>query len=976
MRARDLVLLSLVSCASAKVAPFRGQTLLQDATTTEATIRNDVSYVPAKIDTSSTEYLEESGGDKNFIVGRMRMTRHVDGRLEVSARDRLPDAVRKVTRLPEHLGGGFVFHNDQLAYFAARFAGPLVPIARASTGLKVGTGADAFFVFGPYSGFTARDPRTGAPLAKPVLPPLPDIEQIFSVSSRVVVATGPVVGPVKSVDGGQSWQRIRFDDTPLTLSENGGNVVLSVDPAASGWFASAPSKVYDFKPRILQPDGSWGESERRTESPAAVPKFNDSLREAVLRGFPLADGTVVYADHGELIRVSLDTGEVLERASHAFEDRAATCTPVGFGNTRDPKAFGFVCGSRFGKTNIYRYEKGGLALVRSFAEPRVVKSSGNGRLVVEGTCDPVAQTAHRALCVVTASGDAQAFELSGAVDDARAVAMSDGKLALITPPTPRSMPTLTLISGTSAKRLTLKLPISRRNYGEVLQKGAWLEDMQERRAGVIGGWALRSGANGDARSDQLRGFEIDIDGTVREGEAILFLGQTSINGNFGLGWPSSRLGWETTDGGMRWKQIPHLPPPLGTTRELGCSAVGCVSAGWLRIGWGEHASDHGELRQPDSIFPLGSGARTLGLECEAASKPRASVTRSSERPSFGSKATTLTKFPPFAGEPGPTVRIGERGFVIEVGAAQVYDRNIGGAGRVFAWGDPSRAPHWQATWMSLGSSKVFSTRAAPSPATTLEGLRAQLPPPYSSAWGFTPGQSPGHALFIGRRGYESVALFAVDGQPLTELRRPDGSAFNTIVASLEHAGTVSLLEQSAFNEVTLWTIDGGGARTVSRFGYRNGLQLRLARQVSDGRIGMFMTTHQRVATEEWIFPTSSSGDFEWPVSLGTRARMTTRFCGKSDTGWRSETPLDQGLFVVDARGQRPVVSTGTAFLLAADGNGCYEAIAARATSIDLGTFGKDPLPKGDPLTIPVAVLFGDSRLDLRCRAPRAPSVSF
>ncbi len=960
----------MLSCASPKVAPFQGQTFMQEATTATEERRDSVRYIPAKIEAGSTEFLQESGGQTNFVVGRMRMTRYQTGRIGVSLRDRLPDNVRGVTRLPDHLGGGFVFHNDQLAYFASYFTSPLVPIARTS-GLRIGTGSDAFYVFGPYGGFTARDPKTGAAIANPNLPPLPDIEQIFAISSRIVVATGPIVGPVKSLDGGQTWQRIEFDNTPLTISKQGDNIVLSVDPAAMGWFGPTPAKSYSFRPRVLQPDGSWSEVEkRRAEALTETPKINDAFRDAVLRGFPLGDGTAVYAQNGELVRVSLASGEVLERATRAFEDRAATCTPVGLATMRDPKAFGFVCGSRFGKTSIYRYEKGGLTLVRSFPEPRIVRSSGNGRLVVEGSCDSESHAARRPLCVVTPAGESQGFELSGAVDDARVVAMSDGKLALITPPTKRAMATLTLISGTSAKRVTLKLPSSSRSDQDVLQKGSWLEDFREHRAGVIAGWAFRSDPRG---GDQMRGFEIDIDGTVREGQSIYGLGQTVISGDFGLGWPSGKLGWETVDGGMHWKQVPQLPLPLGNVKVLGCSAVGCASAGWLRLGWGEVASGSRDPGQPDSIYAPNRLPRTLSLRCEAVSKARTSVIRSNDRYYGAQNQILLSKFGPFASEAGPPIKAGERGFVVELGAAaSTYEaRTVSGSARIFAWGDSTHAPNWQAKWMSLGSSKLHETRIAAAPATNLEALRSSIVQPYGEAWVFTPGQTQGHALLVGRHGYESVVLHAIEGQPLAELRRPDGSAFLSILAALEYAGTVNLLEQSAINELRLWTIDGGGARVASTFGHRRNIgqhNLRLARHTIDSRVGMIVTTNQRKWMDEWLFSPTSQTEPAWPTSLGPREPMTTRFCGKGEAGWRAETTVDQNIVLEDASGRRQSTNSSVAFLASKAGDGCYESLASRVLTGELETFGRDPLPKGEPLTIPVALYSVSSRLDLRCRS--------
>jgi hypothetical protein len=953
----------LLACAPATGPAAPSQTLEPDIAIGPASTRHLLTYVPSVIDDGSTEYFEESGGEMHFIVGRMRMTRRENGGLEAS-REALADGVRSVTHLPDHLGAGWIFHNESLAYFAARFSGPLVALTRTSGGLKIGTGPDAFYTFGPYQGFSARDPKTGAPAPKPVLPPLPEIDQIFAVSERAVVATGPVVGTVKSVDGGRTWQRVEFDDAPLSLSQVGSNVVLSLDRSAEQWFGSTPPKVYSFRPRVLLPDGSWGDDEGRTVK-QAIPKISDALRAGVLRGWPLANGTVVFAESGDLVRVSIQTGEVIERAKRAFDSPRATCSPVGLATPRDAKAFGFVCGTRLGKTDIYRYENNGLTLVRSFADPRIVRSSDNGRLVIEGGCDTSSANTRRSLCVLEASGAVHAFELSGAGGDARPVALSDGRLALVTPPTARSLPTLTLIGGSRAKRISLKWPSAKKDEQEMLQKGAWLEDFQERRPGVIGGWIDRRG--------HVLGFEIDVDGTLRMGQLIYELGKTVVNGRFGLGWLPSKRGYETTDGGMNWKAV-ALPTPLAQSRELACGPVGCANAGWLRVGWGPIGEGAGELRQPDAIARPAVARKSLSLQCEALSKPRHSVSRSEDRYSRpGVGQPPPTKFGVFAGEPGPVVKVGERGFTIETAETVYADRNMSGSGRVFAWGDPNLTPHWQAKWMMLGSSKVYSSRVTAAPAATLEGLRTALGAQrYTSTWFFIAGETPGRALMVGKRPLETVVLAVVDGQPITEVRRPDGSRFQSFLAALEHSGTIALLEQSAAHEMSLWVIDGAGARVTARYRHRSGTQVRLARHTADGRIGMLMTTTQRQPLDEWLFA-PTEGTWTWPAPLGSRYAMTQRFCEKGEVGWRTKTPIEQTIYLTDPRSAPFSITGGTASMLAKEGDGCYEALVLRGTAGDLDTFDKGHLAvvKGEATggapTIPVALVAGDARLELLCR---------
>src|SRR6185312_5141373 len=137
-----------------------------------------------------------------------------------------------------------------------------------------------------------------------------------------------------------------------------------------------------------------------------------------------------------------------------------------------------------------------------------------------------------------------------------------------------------------------------------------LDGFEERRPGVLGGWVEGAGT--------LVGVEITLDGHVRVGEYVRDAGSPFPAGRFAFGWTASRRGFESTDGGMTWTKDLELPEPIAAPRDVderACGPVGCLVAGWMRVGWGPTASTATPKEPPPRVRPARDMA-PLDLACD------------------------------------------------------------------------------------------------------------------------------------------------------------------------------------------------------------------------------------------------------------------------------------------------------------------------------------------------------------------------
>ncbi|HEX4448393.1 MAG TPA: hypothetical protein VH044_16725, partial [Polyangiaceae bacterium] len=296
---------------------------------------------------------------------------------------------------------------------------------------------------------------------------------------------------------------------------------------------------------------------------------------------------------------------------------------------------------------------------------------------------------------------------------------------------------------------------------------------------------------------------------------------------------------------------PLTEPRAG--RDRACGPVGCVLAGWIRVGWGVVAPP----APPDPPPPRGHAARrptNLALEC-APVAPSQPVEPYAALPSMLAPPARTTPraplpalddapaFRPFAGRaPAPTPG-SDAGFAID--ASYFLDRGIRARpiGRLYAWGpsgtDWDPLGRWQVLWSwpwQAAAPGDLDTRASapgPVPWPSMEaavralGNGLGLPP----EWSVVPGDDPDHALFLERRptlggsnGGGTMMMLATleaDRAPV-EVRLPGGEPWPELQGAVRVGGrwylTTSQSSQAPGEPAAtvVWTIDGAVAREVTR----------------------------------------------------------------------------------------------------------------------------------------------------------------
>jgi hypothetical protein len=845
--------------------------------------------VPANLDEARTWGVEAGGGVRAVVAG-LRLVASPGGAV-VAAAERLPASPSVVVELPQRLGGGFAMALGTHLWRSPTWLGIATPsVTLSGTITDVIVGLDRVYLRAGQGPLVALDPRTGANLDLGPLPPSPRVVSIAALDAWRAVVVADLRGTLVTLDAGSSWRAVRL---PIEASRA---VALTDAFAVGGFDATRTMQWWEVLPdgqagalasSPASPTGTAAERALLTSaltSPltamftsadgasAGATLLDHALQAAVEDGWPLTDGTALVARDGSLVRVRLADGAVVEAVTDAFSLTPARCHPLSLARADDRGAFGFVCGEAHGRTAVFRWDPTGSRLVelRRFDAPREVLASGNGALAVRGPCAPQAVAVglgEGTFCVMTPDGAWSELHVSGAPGTSgagagavRLVALSNARVALIRPPEAGDLSTarLTLTRGltddVASTDVPLQIPESPPDVTRALRFGVWMDGFEERRPGVLGGWIDVAGS--------VLGLEIALDGEVRVGESIRDAGAPIASGRWAFGWTPSGGGFETTDGGMIWTKEIALPAPIAEPRagrDRSCGPVGCVLAGWLRVGWGvvegpplldpPPARPRAVRRAPNLTMdcaPVGPRVLSEGLARAAATPARASsVPRLAPRglgfgASSGATSGVVTAFRPFVGRAGAAVPAGDLG--LSVDASHVLDRGSRSrpVARVYTWGpsagDWDASGRWQVLWSPPWPSPAGpgpdtrSSAVAPAPWPSLEvavrvlGNGLGLPP----EWTVVPGEDADHALLVERRvtlggaagpgGLLMLATLDSDRAPV-DVRRPGGEPWPDLQGAVRAGGRWYIATSQGGGEpaaTVVWLLDGASAHEVGR----------------------------------------------------------------------------------------------------------------------------------------------------------------
>ncbi|AUX41992.1 hypothetical protein SOCE26_034170 [Sorangium cellulosum] len=924
-------------------------------------------------------------GSRRVLIDRMRAIAHDDGSLERAA-ELFPSGQVTALKLPTRLGDGYLFYasNRGIAQLwrAKGWLAALEPLVQLpSEANEVIAGFDRLYVRLAHNHrLLAIDAQSGAAMPLGPLPPAGAYGQLAFADGWRGVVEADLRGLLVTFDAGTTWREVEIEGRPTALSVIGG------DPAvvtANGFYAVDARGGVTY--RALE------EPEDAEEPPARAPGplGRRPLRAAVEDGWPDSSATAVVARGGALARVSLRDGAVVDLAPDAYPERQATCHAVRAG-----ASFGFVCGEREGPTTLYAFQPPlGMRRLMRFDKPRFVAASGNGALVIRGSCgEDSGAHGGRAYCIVAAGGDTREIRVSAPARDVgveRVIALSDGRVAVLSPPRLGAAGQLTLLQGSDVTTVPLLLPSKPRSVARDLQRGMWLEGFEEREPGVLGGWVEAGGPIAGVRIDVKTGH-VTAGAARQDGTGAL------LSGRFALSLGGGERAAESTDGGVTWHpiELPERDDDTAASPTRACGPVGCVFKGWIRVGWGKTAlpGDLAEAKPPPAMQTPTRTASPIAMRCEPLGastpplpdKPAAAPPARPAPPGVRQRAkeTAVSAWAPFRNTAPPALGADETGF--DNGAP--YDIV---STRAYVWGkrgaDWARAGRWLIRFDDRfdpdGGVRSSAVSASPwsDEASAAEAIGAIT---YGAAsWGAYLDPGGRAALTHVCRG-GGCGLFAVsEGLPILPLR--DGAGRSGAFLRPFPNGAVRLGETwffvspgGSYEAVNLWRADLGIARQLATYARPARVSYgveppRLVRRALGGGVGLLISTAADPGARAgaWhVLPIDrDTGALGEAIPLGRKDLTGTPLerCHPGQDGWLLDTGLE-GLPSFDLGGAYPSVD-GVEFRLRLDpGVACVEAMSVRLQAAFTRSSEKQPEVAASGIPLAATERATGRRWRLRC----------
>jgi hypothetical protein len=656
---------------------------------------------------------EDKDGSKRIVSHGLRLLSRPNGALEL-ADEYLPTA-RSVhsLELPTRLGGGFLFYvqssSATLFYRARSFTGTLEPFARLDfEAEQVIAGFDRLYVLARHPDrIVALDPEHGTAQGLGSLPASPGYGKMAFVDGWFGALNVPLRGALVSFDAGLSWHALGLTPSSIEVREGALRLTLPdgvLDLDRKGTFKRQDQRSNAAREnpvaQALRGAGAAADEERESERLG-----RDALKLAVLRGFRAADGSLVVANAGTLLRVRASDGKLLDSDDHAYAG-GGECTALNYGPSS-----GFVCNDGANQTALYAFEPPlRMRRVRTFMGARYVASSGNGSVVIRGACSSSSAALPGSYCIGAKSGEFSEIRVRGDLGAERVVALSDGRVAVLVPPRLGAKGFLSLIDPSGReRRLPLQLPPA--SSAGLLEKGLWLDGFVElatrtspspspsppagKGSHELSGWVVGN--------EPFAGVRVALDGTVTMGRPESSIDRALLSANHALLVGRTGRTRESSDGGFEWTDV-ELPSEFDAGRELrddarlqGCSALGCVFAGFVRVGF-RAGSAVPRLRianLPEPTRLLQPGGSRWALRCTATGEVSEAALPLVSHARLGGHGDepASPSWAPFLELPPPLLATGEIGY--DVGPSEAE----GGTFRAYTWGergaDWSRVGHLQ-----------------------------------------------------------------------------------------------------------------------------------------------------------------------------------------------------------------------------------------------------------------------------------------
>jgi hypothetical protein len=591
--------------------------------------------VPEQMELGRT--LSTVDGRRLLLVGGTRWVDHPDGSIERAEQVLSEDNLRAIA-LPERLGKGYVFYADTghatLIWRADEWTGALQPLAQVDPPVRaIVPGFDRLYLTGQTShAVRAIDPKSGVAKDLAPLPAAATYAGMAFADSWFGVVLADVRGPLATFDAGESWHPLArplrardvsvLGSSSLAIDAEDGRFELGANGLLRQTSAEGEDALFRGARTFARyPADAFAGDEHALAG--TTPFGTRPLKLAVSAGYPDAVGSAVVLARGALGRVRLADGKLLSLTPDAYTD-VGPCRGIALG-----AGAGFVCGDERTPTHVLAYDGRRVTPVLTFSTPRTVRASGNGALVIEGTCAEreARASGSRSYCLRAVSGARSELRVHGELGRERVAALGDGRGAVLLVPRADDAGRLVLASNGSTREVELDLSDVSGARARLLRSGLWLNELVETGAGELGTWVVGAQA--------FVGVRVGLDGKVRAGKLEQGLEETLFSAGHALHFTGSVSLRETHDHGFEW-QDGDLPPAVQSTLDparsgnlRGCSPVGCVYDNWLRVGYADRARppEAPAPERPPVVSHRPPGYAYWSLECSPSGVQQASNSR-------------------------------------------------------------------------------------------------------------------------------------------------------------------------------------------------------------------------------------------------------------------------------------------------------------------------------------------------------------